>query len=212
VTAPLSPQTAQIQLLRVLYEVAATPETELNTVLRQVAQSLAEALNVEAVSIQLYDAKRNVARIAVEYPLNTVEGFNLPGLDNPVTATFVNTPQPKPFVLNDVNELPEGPVKEAVRQARVKSALIVPMFAQRTRVGSIALATRTAPRTFAPQEIEIIQAIIGQLAVSIYSAQLLAEVEFLTALGRDLPRLGNGDLSAAPPSDLADFYASLRES
>ncbi len=178
---PSDPQAVQMRLMRVLYEVATASESELDIALHHTVQSVAEALNMEAVAIQLVDRQRDVVRIVAQYPppgpVERVENIEFSRRGTIVAEQFAAGPGSPPLILNDVAQAQIGPAGDAMRLAGLKSAILVPMFVQKVLVGSIVLGTLSAMHEFSPREVEVIQAIAGQIAVSIRNTQLLAEIE-----------------------------------
>ena len=192
-TSATGPLRRQLRLMRSLYEVTRVTSSELNITeaLQRAAQSMVETLSVEYSTIQIYDIARNSVVIAADYPSRGAQGTILPAR-NPITSQFIDDPLTGPIVITDTQD-PNADLDvmaEVIKRVQARSLIFVPMRAGGTLIGSITAITVTTVHVFTPEEIENVQAIAGQLAISIRNAQLFAELERRAAQLEQITELG----------------------
>jgi GAF domain-containing protein len=178
--SPTGPLRRQLRLMRSLYEVtrATSSELAIEDVLFQAVKSLVETLNVEYATIQTYDLSGRVIRIAAEYPARGAVGTLLPLNSSQIAMGFVNNPQAPPFILADTQDPKLSPqLAEVIKRVNARSGIFIPMRTRGFLIGSITASTVTDLHVFTPEEVENLQAIAGQLAISIRNAQLFTELE-----------------------------------
>jgi two-component system, sensor histidine kinase PdtaS len=165
--------------LRLLTEtIAAVNSTlDLEEVLHLVANEVAAALDADACFVYLYD------EAVGELVLRTTHGTPLDAMTRRprlrpgegITGTAAAERRPVTIAANaDLDprwkEFPNLPESE------YESILAVPILAREQLAGALNVRTRE-PREFRPDEIELLQAIAGQVAQSIVHAQLYAEAQ-----------------------------------
>ena len=165
--------------LRLLTEtIAAVNSTlDLEEVLHLVANEVAAALDADACFVYLYDetAGELVLRATHGTPLDEMTRRPRLRPGEGITGTAAAERRPVAIAANaDLDprwkEFPNLPESE------YESILAVPILAREQLAGALNVRTRE-PREFRPDEIELLQAIAGQVAQSIVHAQLYAEAQ-----------------------------------
>jgi two-component system, sensor histidine kinase PdtaS len=165
--------------LRLLTETIATVNStlDLEEVLHLVANEVAAALDADACFVYLYDeaAGELVLRATHGTPLDAMTRRPRLRPGEGITGTAAAERRPVTIAANaDLDprwkEFPNLPESE------YESILAVPILAREQLAGALNVRTRE-PREFRPDEIELLQAIAGQVAQSIVHAQLYAEAQ-----------------------------------
>ena len=165
--------------LRLLTETIATVNStlDLEEVLHLVANEVAAALEADACFVYLYDetAGELVLRATHGTPLDEMTRRPRLRPGEGITGTAAAELRPVALAANaDLDprwkEFPNLPESE------YESILAVPILAREQLAGALNVRTREA-REFRPDEIELLQAIAGQVAQSIVHAQLYTEAQ-----------------------------------
>ncbi|HEU5405191.1 MAG TPA: GAF domain-containing protein, partial [Gaiellaceae bacterium] len=165
--------------LRLLTETIATVNStlDLEEVLHLVANEVAAALHADACFVYLYDeaAGELVLRATHGTPLD--EMTRRPRLRPGEGITGAAAAELKPVAIAANADLdPRWKEFPNLPESEYESILAVPILAREQLAGALNVRTRE-PREFRPDEIELLQAIAGQVAQSIVHAQLYAEAQ-----------------------------------
>ncbi len=200
----------EMTLVRSLYEMARDIGSVLETkeVLNRAVRNLVETMNVGHASVMLYNWTTNIAELVAEYPLAGGLGTRLSLRASPVVVRFAENPQP--LIIPDIDRAQTelGPAQIAAQRLGVKSMLIVPMLAQGKLMGSILIDALGTPREFSPVEIEGVQALSVQLAISIRNAQLFEESERRAQQLEKIANLSRSILSTLDRSAILGIVAA----
>jgi two-component sensor histidine kinase/putative methionine-R-sulfoxide reductase with GAF domain len=165
--------------LRLLTETIATVNStlDLEEVLHLVANEVAAALDADACFVYLYDetAGELVLRATHGTPLD--EMTRRPRLRPGEGITGAAAAELEPVAIAANADLdPRWKEFPNLPESEYESILAVPILAREQLAGALNVRTRE-PREFRPDEIELLQAIAGQVAQSIVHAQLYAEAQ-----------------------------------
>jgi len=165
--------------LRLLTEtIAAVNSTlDLEEVLHLVANEVASALDADACFVYLYDesAGELVLRATHGTPLD--EMTRRPRLRPGEGITGAAAAELRPVAIAANADLdPRWKEFPNLPESEYESILAVPILAREQLAGALNVRTRD-PREFRPDEIELLQAIAGQVAQSIVHAKLYADAQ-----------------------------------
>jgi len=209
--SPTGPLRRQLRLMRSLYEVtrATSSELAIDDVLSQATKSMVETLTVEYATVQIYDLAQRTIRITAEFPNRGAVGVTLPLNDSAIALSFVNNPQAPPFVIADTQDANLNPALAAViKKVNARSGIFVPMRTGGRLIGSITASTVSEVHVFTPEEIENVQAIAGQLAISVRNGQLFSELEHRAEQLEQIAELGRRTMSTLDQSVIFRIAAS----
>lgn len=177
--SPTGPLRRQITMMRSLYEVTRNVSTTLETheVLGRATQSIVETLSVASAAIILYNANFTTGEVVAEYPARGALGTKLDLLASPIVEHLKR--DPKPIVIDNIDDALNmmGASQGVAQRLGVKSMIIAPMLVRNALLGSVNISAFGEFRKFNSEEVEGVQAIAVQLAVSIRNAQLFEELE-----------------------------------
>ncbi|HLF26481.1 MAG TPA: SpoIIE family protein phosphatase [Anaerolineae bacterium] len=190
---------------------------DLQAVVDQVVQLVAEALNADACALVLADADGNIEfRASLGWNLALFEGGPPHFVRNaPAGRAYYNGEQ---VCIDDLDQDPLSAVPNLIyKMMGFRSALAVPVTAAGQRIGALLVNTH-APRHFDDDEIRLLQLMANQAAIAIEQARLqeraLAEQRLRKELelARQiqtsfLPR----ELPALPGWEFGAHYAAARE-
>src|SRR5437762_1982886 len=176
--------------LRLLTETSAAVNStlDLEEVLHLVADKVAAALEADACFVYLYDeaAGELVLRATRGTPLDEMTRRPRLRVGEGITGTAAAERRPV-AIAAEAHLDPRWKEFPNLPESEYESILAVPILARDQLAGALNVRTRE-PREFRADEIELLQAIAGQVAQSIVHAQLYAEaqrrVAELEALGR----------------------------
>ena len=165
--------------LRLLTEtIAAVNSTlDLEEVLHLVANEVAAALRADACFVYLYDERAGelVLRATHGTPIDSMS--RRPRLHPGEGITGTAAAERRPVAIAAEAHLdPRWKEFENLPESEYESILAVPILAREQLAGALNVRTRE-PREFRPDEIELLQAIAGQVAQSIVHAQLYADAQ-----------------------------------
>lgn len=150
-------------------------------VLNAACQSIVETLPmVDHAGIILFQPPYHAGKVVAEYPLQGGIGQEIVLGDYPAYNRLKL--QFKTLVLNDIaapevaNEI-GAENQKTLLSFGVQSVLILPLAVQDRFIGSIGLDVFRQKHVFSTAEIEVMQAVASQIAISIRNAQLFAEAE-----------------------------------
>jgi len=150
---------------------------DLEEVLHRVATKVAQALEADACFVYLYDERGGdlVLRATHGTPIDEMSRRPRmrPGEGITGSAAAERSPVMIPAEAHLDPRFKEFP---NLHEEQYESILAVPILARDTLAGALNVRT-LRPRTFPPDEIELIQAIADQVAQSIVHAQLYAEAQ-----------------------------------
>jgi two-component sensor histidine kinase/putative methionine-R-sulfoxide reductase with GAF domain len=165
--------------LRLLTEtIAAVNSTlDLEEVLHLVANEVAAALRADACFVYLYDdsAGELVLRATHGTPIDAMSRRPRLRPGEGITGTAAADRRPV-AIAAEAHLDPRWKEFENLPESEFESILAVPILARDQLAGALNVRTREA-REFRPDEIELLQAIAGQVAQSIVHAQLYAEAQ-----------------------------------
>jgi len=160
-------------LFQTLYKVARTVNSSLDVmqILRTIVTATAEALNVKACSLRLlgpdnkhlmYGAAHGLsANYRAKGPVQVAQS----GVDRLALAGGV------PVYIEDARSDPRFQYPEQARAEGIVSVLVVPMYVQDQPIGVLRVYSGE-PRTFAPQELALVEAIASLSALAIENGRL----------------------------------------
>ncbi len=177
-TSATGPLRRQLDLMRSLFQISRSVSTSLESkeVLKSATQKIVETLGTAHATVSLFDEKRAISELVAEFPDRGTVGQTRPINANPI-AERMRT-DPSPLIIPKVADAPEllGPVHTQLVKVGIQSMLIVPLVVRGGVIGLVTTEVLSAPRTFSEEEIEGVQAIAGQLAISVRNAQLFEEL------------------------------------
>lgn len=199
------------QRLALLAEIsmAVTSTLELDAILSTAAAGLCRAFGVEQCGVVIFDPKRTVGRMEVEYPpREPAPGVTIPLHDNPSIQRILATKQP--LAIEDAQHDPLlASVWETMRQRNVQSILIVPLLIKGEVIGTIGLDATQEKRVFTTEEIGLAQTIANQISVALDNARLHQQtMDDINAL-REVDRL-KSNLVANVSHELQAPLASIK--
>ncbi len=165
---------AEISSLAVLVE-------NLDEFLTTCMRLMGEALDTTRVFINQYNALSETVSVLYEWsskvaPSSTMEYFHDVPTDYFQELTEL-TLQNKPVVIPDIKSLPEGPGKELLKDAGVKSFLTVPLFIKGACYGYVGFSESRRSREWAEEDIAILKTISVIITRVIESKNLEAELK-----------------------------------
>jgi two-component sensor histidine kinase/putative methionine-R-sulfoxide reductase with GAF domain len=176
--------------LRLLTETieAVNSTLDLEEVLSLVASKVAEALGTDACFVYLYDERAGELVLRATYGTSVEEMTRRPRMRPGEGITGTAAAELTPIMIPQGAHLdPRFKQFPNLPESEYESILAVPITAKERLAGALNVRTR-ASREFAPDEIELLEAIAHQVAQTIEHAKLYAEaqrrVEELEALAR----------------------------
>jgi len=172
--ASLERQQTELQLLNDV-SAAATKTLDLDEMLSEVAQTIAQGLKADRCGIALVNDARSRLEVVAEYradggPVLKGQSENLDA--DSVFADVVK--QRKWLVSEDMLADPRfGREREAIRQNGLRACAMVPMVADgQMALGRVSVNSTSGPRSFDADEVNTIQTAANQLAMAVRNAQL----------------------------------------
>lgn len=166
-------------IARSLYEMARSISSvlALDEVLNRAVRSIVETLGVSHATVFLYDPKLGKGEVVAEHPKMGSLGTQIQRGGNPALGRIET--DFSPLIIPDIDraQMVLGETQKIAQQLGIKSMLIMPVAFQGTLVGAVTIDVYGATRDFSPIELEGMEAIAGQLAVSIRNAQIFEESE-----------------------------------
>ena len=165
--------------LRLLTEtIAAVNSTlDLEEVLHLVASQVAAALRTDACFVYLYDERADELVLRATHGTPLDEMTRRPRLRPGEGITGVAAAERRPIAIAaKADRDPRWKEFPNLPESEFESILAVPILAREQLAGALNVRTRE-PREFRPDEIELLQAIAGQVAQSIVHAQLYADAQ-----------------------------------
>jgi two-component sensor histidine kinase/putative methionine-R-sulfoxide reductase with GAF domain len=165
--------------LRLLTEtIAAVNSTlDLEEVLHLVANEVASALDADACFVYLYDEAAGELVLRATHGTPIDEMTRRPRMRPGEGITGAAAAERRPVAIAAHADLdPRWKEFPNLPESEYESILAVPILAREQLAGALNVRTRK-PREFRPDEIELLQAIAGQVAQSIVHAQLYAEAQ-----------------------------------
>jgi len=165
--------------LRLLTEtIAAVNSTlDLEEVLHLVASQVAAALRTDACFVYLYDERAGELVLRATHGTPLDEMTRRPRLRPGEGITGVAAAERRPIAIAaKADRDPRWKEFPNLPESEFESILAVPILAREQLAGALNVRTRE-PREFRPDEIELLQAIAGQVAQSIVHAQLYADAQ-----------------------------------
>jgi len=165
--------------LRLLTEtIAAVNSTlDLEEVLHLVADKVAAALRADACFVYLYDERAGELVLRATHGTRLDEMTRRPRLRPGEGITGTAAAERQPIAIAAAAHLdPRWKEFPNLPESEYESILAVPILAREQLAGALNVRTR-APRRFRADEIELLQAIAGQVAQSIVHAKLYAEAQ-----------------------------------
>jgi two-component system, sensor histidine kinase PdtaS len=150
---------------------------DLEEVLHRVATKVAQALDADACFVYLYDDRTDELILRATYGTPIDEMTRRPRMRPGEGITGTAAADRTPIMIPAEAHLdPRFKEFKNLPEAGYESILAVPILARDTLAGALNVRTRH-PRLFRPDEIELLQAIAGQVAQSIVHAQLYAQAQ-----------------------------------
>jgi PAS domain S-box-containing protein len=150
--------------------------TTLRDLLRRFADTIAEAVRADRVSILLHSREGYMTRYAAARSGEPEPHLCL-SADSPIT-TYLRTHR-EPVVLEELHRIRPTPEVQAVavKMRGFKIAVAMGIFSREQLVGIMLLGPRTSGRIYGSVEQATLQVLCGQLAVAIENAELFTEVQ-----------------------------------
>jgi nitrogen-specific signal transduction histidine kinase len=150
--------------------------TTLRDLLQRFADTIAEAVRADRVSILLHSREGYMTRYAAAPPGEPEPHLCL-AADSPIT-TYLQTHR-EPVVLEELHRIRPTPEVQAVavKMRGFKIAVAMGIFSREQLVGIMLLGPRTSGRIYGSVEQAALQVLCGQLAVAIENAELFTEVQ-----------------------------------
>ncbi len=182
----------RLRLFRALSDISRRVSSELVSehVLVAACQSVVEAIEgVDHAGLIINDNAPLDALVVAEYPRLGSIGTRLTLENYPVYEQMLVTREP--VVINEVSSAHDllGPNYEMLVGMGIRSLMIVPLFVQNEFLGSLGLDARSTHHHFNEAEIEFANAIAGQIAISMYNAQLFEQLDARTVELEEANRL-----------------------
>lgn len=182
----------RLRLFRALSDISRRVSSELVSehVLVEACQSVVEAIEgVDHAGLIINDNAPDDALVVAEYPRFGAIGTRLQLREYPVFEQMLVTKET--VVINDVvtSEDLLGSNYAAMLEMGVRSLMIIPLFVQNEFLGSLGLDARETIHHFTEAEIEFANAIAGQIAISMYNAQLFEQLDARTVELEEANRL-----------------------
>ncbi|MFN2627008.1 MAG: GAF domain-containing protein [Gaiellaceae bacterium] len=165
--------------LRLLTETitAVNSSLDLEEVLSLVAQKVADALGADACFVYLYDARADELVLRATHGTAVDELTRRPRLRPGEGITGAAAAARTPVMIPAKAHLdPRFKQFPNLREDEYESILAVPILARDELAGALNVRTRR-PRTFSPPELELISAIVAQVAHTIVHAQLYGDAQ-----------------------------------
>ncbi len=151
-------------------------QLDLTTVLNAICAETARALMVPAVSVGLYDVERDVIVNIASLGFSPDAAQQLPTTLRVYYADMARGQGPF-IVIPDISQFNDLPDIEFFRSNGVRSLAAVGMIRAGELIGTLAIFATSAARTFAPDELQLLQGLSDQAAQAIVNARLLAQSE-----------------------------------
>lgn len=182
----------RLRLFRALSDISRRVSSELvsEQVLVAACQSLVEAIEgVDHAELIINDNAPDDSLVVAEYPRLGSIGTRLTLQDYPVYEQMLATRAS--VVINDVSSAEDllQPNYDVLSANGIQSLMIVPLFVQNEFLGSLGLDARDKHHHFTEAEIEFANAIAGQIAISMYNAQLFEQLDARTVELEEANRL-----------------------
>ncbi len=150
---------------------------DLEEVLHRVATKVAQAFDADACFVYLYDDRSDELILRATYGTPIDEMSRRPRMRPGEGITGTAAADRTPIMIPAEAHLdPRFKEFKNLPEAGYESILAVPILARDVLAGALNVRTRH-PRVFGPDEIELLQAIAGQVAQSIVHAQLYAQAQ-----------------------------------
>lgn len=183
--------TRQVDMMRSLYEVTKNVSSALESqeVLHRAARSLVETLEIDHVSVVVFDYAKRSGNVVSEYPDSGMVGGQIPIID----ALYDRFQRERsPIIISNVDDIAQlGHEFKRMEGLSFRSAAFLPMLFQASLIGAVALEVYYDVHEFGLEEIEAAVTITSQLAISVRNAQLYDEIrrratqlERISELGR----------------------------
>ncbi len=173
----------RLRLFKGLSQVVQRVSVELASeqVLVAACQSVVEAIEgVDHAGIVLNDNAPISGTLVAEYPARAAIGEKLQLEGYEVYHQMEQTLMP--IVINDINSAKDllGPNFKFLAAMGIKSLMVIPLIVQNEFIGSIGVDSTKQAHQFTPAEIEVMNAVAAQLAISIRNAELFEQLEART--------------------------------
>jgi two-component sensor histidine kinase/putative methionine-R-sulfoxide reductase with GAF domain len=165
--------------LRLLTETieAVNSTLDLEEVMALVAQKVADALGADACFVYLYDERADELVLRATHGTRVEEMTRRPRMRPGEGITGVAAAERAPIMIPERAHLdPRFKEFKNLREDEYESILAVPILAKERLAGALNVRTR-APRSFSPDEIELLEAIAHQVAQTIEHAKLYSEAQ-----------------------------------
>jgi PAS domain S-box-containing protein len=165
--------------LALLNRISSTLGTSLdrNSILQTTVDELVKAIDADQGSVYLFDEDQAVGALSIQSPSNpdgSVDSITIQLEDNPVVSYLLENKAPLTVPDIEQDERLDS-MKEALVQRGAKSAIIVPLIIGNALTGLIAIEETETRREFEPEQIELMQTITNQAAISVQNAHLFQE-------------------------------------
>ena len=165
--------------LRLLIETieAVNSTLDLEEVMALVAQKVADALGADACFVYLYDERADELVLRATHGTRVEELTRRPRMRPGEGITGVAAAERAPIMIPERAHLdPRFKQFKNLHEDEYESILAVPILAKERLAGALNVRTR-APRSFSPDEIELLEAIAHQVAQTIEHAKLYSEAQ-----------------------------------
>ncbi|MEN8189779.1 MAG: GAF domain-containing protein [Thermodesulfobacteriota bacterium] len=182
------------ELIQVFQRVTRLIAMDLNhqQVMEDIAATLPELLDVDAVTIRLLDSSTNSFVLGASHGLS-LEYLSRPEIDTSETMGMIKAGHPVASSVSENELLPES---EGARQEGIQSILSLPILFQGSIIGIMRLLTKS-DHTFTDDEIALSMTLAEQAGIAISNTRMINEMEnqidFMKEI-QELSRLVNSTL------------------
>jgi PAS domain S-box-containing protein len=148
---------------------------ELESLLQRILRRSAALLKADAAYIVRHDAKTDHAEVvAATLPFESLIGMRYAASQG-LFGQIRSTRQGRIFTREEVREYGHSPI---LRQAEMRSVLVVPLISRNELIGTLNLARQDAAASdFSSADLELMEAFASRAAVAIDNAQLLEDLQ-----------------------------------
>ncbi len=165
--------------LALLNRISSTLGTSLdrNSILQTTVDELVNAIGAAQGSVYLFDEDQAIGTLAIQSPSNpdgSVDSITIPLEDNPAVSYLLQNKAPLPVVDIEQDDRMES-MRDALLRRGDKSVIIVPLIIGNALTGLITIEETETNREFEPEQVELMQTITNQAAISVQNAHLFQE-------------------------------------
>ncbi len=170
---------SRTQRLALLNRISSTLGGSLDqsSILQTVVDELTLALDAEHGSVILFNSELRTGALVLQSPSNPDGSVDQLGLALDDIPAIAHLQQIKmPVAIEDVSKDPLLSVMgKDMAALGIKSTLLAPLIVGNVMIGLITIDEKSKARQYEPEQIELVQTVINQAAISVQNAQLFQE-------------------------------------